>query len=56
VPDEWILLRPLEWYSERNIDLVLNSRATLLDTKQKKIRTGESVVSVPVVVMLKIGP
>jgi NADPH-dependent 2,4-dienoyl-CoA reductase/sulfur reductase-like enzyme len=36
-PGEWIPLRPPEWYSERNIDLVLNSRATSLDTKQKKI-------------------
>lgn len=40
-PEEWIPLRPLEWYSERNIDLVLNSRATSLDTKQKKITTED---------------
>jgi NADPH-dependent 2,4-dienoyl-CoA reductase/sulfur reductase-like enzyme/nitrite reductase/ring-hydroxylating ferredoxin subunit len=38
-PDEWIPLRPPEWYSERNINLVLNSRVTSLDTKQKKIST-----------------
>jgi NADPH-dependent 2,4-dienoyl-CoA reductase/sulfur reductase-like enzyme/nitrite reductase/ring-hydroxylating ferredoxin subunit len=38
-PEEWIPLRPPEWYSERNIDLVLYSRATSLDTKQKKITT-----------------
>src|SRR6185437_541106 len=38
-PAEWIPLRPPEWYSERKIDLVLNSRATSLDTKQKMIRT-----------------
>ena len=40
-PDEWIPLRPPEWYSERNIDLVLNSRATSLDTKQKKMSTED---------------
>jgi apoptosis-inducing factor 3 len=38
-PEEWIPLRPPEWYSERNIALVLNSRATSLDTKQKKVTT-----------------
>ncbi|WP_035357051.1 FAD-dependent oxidoreductase [Edaphobacter aggregans] len=40
-PEEWIPLRPPEWYSERNIDLVLNSRATSLHTKQKKITTED---------------
>src|SRR5690242_18705826 len=40
-PDEWIPLRPPEWYAERKIDLVLNSRATSLDTKQKKVRTED---------------
>jgi NADPH-dependent 2,4-dienoyl-CoA reductase/sulfur reductase-like enzyme len=40
-PDEWIPLLPPEWYSERKIDLVLNSRATSLDTKQKKVRTED---------------
>jgi NADPH-dependent 2,4-dienoyl-CoA reductase/sulfur reductase-like enzyme len=40
-PDDWIPLRPPEWYLERNIDLVLNSQATSLDTKQKKIRTED---------------
>jgi NADPH-dependent 2,4-dienoyl-CoA reductase/sulfur reductase-like enzyme/nitrite reductase/ring-hydroxylating ferredoxin subunit len=39
--DDWIPLRPPEWYSERTIELVLNSRATSLDTKQKKIRTED---------------
>jgi NADPH-dependent 2,4-dienoyl-CoA reductase/sulfur reductase-like enzyme/nitrite reductase/ring-hydroxylating ferredoxin subunit len=38
-PEEWIPLRPAEWYSERQVDLVLNSRVTSLDTKQKKITT-----------------
>jgi NADPH-dependent 2,4-dienoyl-CoA reductase/sulfur reductase-like enzyme len=40
-PEEWIPLRTPEWYSERNIDLVLNSRATSLDTKRKKITTED---------------
>ena len=38
-PDDWIPLRPAAWYSEHNIDLVLNARVTSLDTKEKKIRT-----------------
>jgi NADPH-dependent 2,4-dienoyl-CoA reductase/sulfur reductase-like enzyme/nitrite reductase/ring-hydroxylating ferredoxin subunit len=38
-PEDWIPLRPPEWYSDRKIDLVLNSRVTSLDTKQKKITT-----------------
>src|SRR6185437_15069710 len=40
-PAEWIPLRPPEWYSERKIDLVLNSRATSLNTKQKQITTED---------------
>ena len=40
-PEEWVPLRPPEWYSERNIDLVLNARATSLDTKQKKVNTED---------------
>ena len=40
-PEEWIPLRPPEWYSEQKIDLVLNSRATSLDTKQKKVTTED---------------
>lgn len=40
-PEEWIPLRPPDWYSEHKIDLVLNSRVTSLDTKQKKITTGD---------------
>jgi NADPH-dependent 2,4-dienoyl-CoA reductase/sulfur reductase-like enzyme/nitrite reductase/ring-hydroxylating ferredoxin subunit len=39
--DDWIPLRPPEWYSDRKINLVLNSRATGLDTKQKKITTED---------------
>jgi NADPH-dependent 2,4-dienoyl-CoA reductase/sulfur reductase-like enzyme/nitrite reductase/ring-hydroxylating ferredoxin subunit len=37
--EDWIPLRPTEWYSEHKVDLVLNSRAAALDTNQKKITT-----------------
>ncbi|HWH60653.1 MAG TPA: FAD-dependent oxidoreductase [Terriglobales bacterium] len=40
-PADWIPLRPPEWYSERKIDLVLNSRATSLDTRQKTVGTDD---------------
>ena len=40
-PEEWIPLRPPEWYSEQKIDLVLNSRVTALDTKQKRFTTED---------------
>jgi len=40
-PDDWIPLRPPDWYRERNIELILNSRVTSLDTKQKKISTQD---------------
>ena len=39
--DEWIPLRSPEWYSERKINLVINSRVTSLDTKQKKVVTAD---------------
>jgi len=39
--DEWIPLRPPDWYSERKINLVLNTRAAVLDTKQKKVFTED---------------
>ena len=39
--EDWIPLRPTEWYSEHKVDLVLNSRVTSLDTKQKKITTED---------------
>lgn len=38
---DWIPLRPPEWYSERKIDLILDSRVTSLDTKQKTIGTED---------------
>ena len=40
-PEEWIPLRPPEWYSERKIDMVLNSRITSLDTTRKTISTED---------------
>ena len=40
-PEEWIPLRPPEWYSEQKIGLVLNSRVVSLDTKQKKVSTED---------------
>jgi NADPH-dependent 2,4-dienoyl-CoA reductase/sulfur reductase-like enzyme len=39
--EEWIPLRPPEYYAEQKIDLVLNSRVTSLDVVQKKIQTGD---------------
>lgn len=38
-PDEWIPLRPPEWYSENKIELILNTRVTDIDTKAKTLRT-----------------
>ena len=40
-PEDWVPLRPPDWYAERKIDLVLNSRVTSLDTKQKKLATED---------------
>src|SRR6185312_10439073 len=34
-PPEWIPLRPPEWYAERKIDLLLNTRVTELNTAKK---------------------
>lgn len=39
--DDWIPLRPPEWYAEHKINLVLNSRVTSLDTKQKQVGTED---------------
>jgi apoptosis-inducing factor 3 len=38
-PEEWIPLRPSEFYREKDIDLQLDVRATLLDLERKEIRT-----------------
>ena len=40
-PEDWIPLVPSEWYSERKIDLVLNSCVTSLDTTCKTISTED---------------
>ncbi len=39
--EEWLPLRPPEWYSERKIGLVLNSRVTSLDTTRNTISTED---------------
>jgi NADPH-dependent 2,4-dienoyl-CoA reductase/sulfur reductase-like enzyme/nitrite reductase/ring-hydroxylating ferredoxin subunit len=36
-PEEWIPLRPLEFFSEQHIELVLNARVTALDVKAKRL-------------------
>jgi len=36
-PPEWIPLRPPEWYAERKIDLLLNTRITELNTAKKRV-------------------
>ena len=38
IPDEWMNLRVPDFYRERRIDLVLNSRVTSLDVRQKKVQ------------------
>ncbi len=40
-PDDWIPLRPKEWYSERRIDLVLGTRVVSVNTEQKKVLTED---------------
>jgi len=37
--DEWMPLRPPEYYSDRRIDLALNTRVTSLDVRQKRVLT-----------------
>ena len=37
--DEWLPLRPPEYYSDRRIDLALNTRVTALDVRQKRVQT-----------------
>lgn len=38
LPDEWMNLRLPTYYSEQNIDLVLNSRVSSIDTRQKQVQ------------------
>lgn len=37
--DEWMPLRPAEYYSDRRIELALNTRVTALDVRQKRLQT-----------------
>jgi NADPH-dependent 2,4-dienoyl-CoA reductase/sulfur reductase-like enzyme/nitrite reductase/ring-hydroxylating ferredoxin subunit len=37
-PEEWIPLRPPDYYADQHIDLVLNARVTALDTRKKQIQ------------------
>ncbi len=37
-PDDWIPLRAPEYYAERDIDLVLDSRASSIDVRQKRVQ------------------
>ena len=54
-PEEWIPLRPPEWYSERKIDLVLNSRVTSLNTTRKTISTEDGKTYAYGALLLAIG-
>jgi len=38
-PDEWMPLRPPDYYSDRRIELALNTRVTSLDVRQKRVET-----------------
>ena len=37
--DDWIPLRPAEFYTDRRIDLVLNARVASLDARHKRVRS-----------------
>jgi NADPH-dependent 2,4-dienoyl-CoA reductase/sulfur reductase-like enzyme/nitrite reductase/ring-hydroxylating ferredoxin subunit len=37
-PEEWIPLRPPEYYKDRNIDLVVNAKATSLEISRKEVQ------------------
>ena len=39
-PPEWIPLRTPEFYAERKIDLILNSRVTALDVARRRVEIG----------------
>jgi NADPH-dependent 2,4-dienoyl-CoA reductase/sulfur reductase-like enzyme/nitrite reductase/ring-hydroxylating ferredoxin subunit len=36
--EDWIPLRPDEFYRERQIDLILNARVTSIDTRERRVR------------------
>ena len=38
-PEEWIPLRPPDYYTDRKIDLVLKSRVSSIDVNQKRVQT-----------------
>jgi apoptosis-inducing factor 3 len=63
IPDEWRNLRVPDFYSEQRIDLVLNSRVSALDLRQKQVQmedgrdfpfgalllaTGADVIKIPI--------
>ena len=63
IPDEWMNLRVPEFYKEQKIDLVLNSRVSSIDPRQKQVRledgrtfsfgalllaTGAEVIKLPI--------
>ena len=63
IPDEWMNLRPPEYYREQRIDLVLNSPVSSVDPRQKQVRledgriynfgaillaTGADVIKLPI--------
>jgi len=37
-PDDWMPLRPAEWYAERRIDLRLKTRVTTIDVAQRRLQ------------------
>jgi len=40
LPDEWMNLRVPTYYADQKIDLVLNSRVSSIDTRQKQVQFG----------------
>jgi apoptosis-inducing factor 3 len=40
LPDEWMNLRVPTYYADQKIDLVLNSRVSSIDTRQKQVQLG----------------
>jgi len=39
--EDWVALRPPEYYAERNIELVLNARVTSIDVQKKRVVLGD---------------
>lgn len=40
-PEEWVFLRPAEYYAEHNIELVLGARVTRVDTATRVVETSD---------------